>query len=793
MTLQPGSVPVQRWSWPPDVTQYDRCPDLSEAEYTELDILVRRFDAGGKSWHRRAYLRLHRLLQPLNDALDRVGASNSGKRRSNVRSTAISLLVRAMHRFHLSFWAFTQEQWLELLGTDYYAYLDYHGETANCRQHLIALSYLLGNFPDLSALGKIEYYALAKKVFGSELLEATIHSIGEELEQWGYAKRRALLYVREALPRALLANRSPRVADLTLELLETLYQSAHGLPLKQGLIMISLVLAHRAMIPQPIHWANQKREERLQNRRALQGVPTEWTQWCQHWYETSPRQHSGKISMLYRLFQAGRWLAQSHPAVTSPAQWTRELAAEYVAMVDQMTVGQWSQPGHMYADKMGKPVLASTKASTLGAMRVFFKDCQEWGWIPRTFSPERSFATPRFIRAKIGPNPRVIADESWAKLLWAGLNLTEADIPAGIYAGENRQRGLFYPTAMVQALVMVWLFCGLRRNEILRLPVGCIRWQREALAIAGTDQVLPKDAVCFLDVPVNKTSAAFTKPVDRVVGEAIAEWERVRPGQPAALDAKTGALVHFLFSYRGRCVGPSYLNTRLIPLLCRKAGVEERDARGNITSHRARSTIASQLYNAKDPMSLMELKEWLGHHSLSSTQSYAQLSPTKLAKSFSDAGYFKRNLRTIDVLIDQEAVKSGAAATGEAWKFYDLGHGYCTYDFFDQCPHRMACARCIFYCPKGSSQALLLEGKANLLRMLQEIPLSEEERAAVEDGIEAMEKLCQRLADVPTPAGPTPKQLITSEQRKKDVISLEQIRRKKGGENKAPNEPREKG
>jgi hypothetical protein len=214
-------------------------------------------------------------------------------------------------------------------------------------------------------------------------------------------------------------------------------------------------------------------------------------------------------------------------------------------------------------------------------------------------------------------------------------------------------------------------------------------------------------------------------------------------------------------------------------MLCRKAGVEERDARGNITSHRARSTIASQLYNAKDPMSLMELKEWLGHHSLSSTQSYTQISPTKLAKSFSDADYFKRNLRTIEVLIDQDAVKSGAAAAGEPWKFYDLGHGYCTYDFFDQCPHRMACAKCSFYRPKGSSQAQLLEGKVNLQRMLQEIPLTEDERAAVEDGIKAMEKLCQHLADVPTPAGPTPKQLVTDEQKRTNVISVEQIRRKK--------------
>jgi len=38
-----------------------------------------------------------------------------------------------------------------------------------------------------------------------------------------------------------------------------------------------------------------------------------------------------------------------------------------------------------------------------------------------------------------------------------------------------------------------------------------------------------------------------------------------------------------------------------------------------------------------------------------------------------------------------------------------------------------------------------------------------EERAAAEDGIEAMEKLCQQLANVLTPAGPTPNQLVTKQ------------------------------
>lgn len=43
-----------------------------------------------------------------------------------------------------------------------------------------------------------------------------------------------------------------------------------------------------------------------------------------------------------------------------------------------------------------------------------------------------------------------------------------------------------------------------------------------------------------------------------------------------------------------------------------------------------------------------------------------------------------------------------------------------------------------------------------MLRLKQEIPLTEEERAAVDDRLEALDKLCAQLADVATPAGPTP-------------------------------------
>ncbi|MFI7345314.1 hypothetical protein ACIBSR_03485 [Streptomyces sp. NPDC049936] len=116
-------------------------------------------------------------------------------------------------------------------------------------------------------------------------------------------------------------------------------------------------------------------------------------------------------------------------------------------------------------------------------------------------------------------------------------------------------------------------------------------------------------------------------------------------------------------------------------------------------------------------------------------------------------------MRTIEVLVDRDAVTSGAAAAGQPWQHHDLGHGYCTYTFFEQCPHRMACARCDFYTPKDSSKGQLLEAKENLQKMLASIPLTDNERAAVDEGQAALDQLLERLTDVPTPAGPTPQQI----------------------------------
>ena len=333
---------------------------------------------------------------------------------------------------------------------------------------------------------------------------------------------------------------------------------------------------------------------------------------------------------------------------------------------------------------------------------------------------------------------------------------------------------------MIRAIAVVWCFAALRSDEIVRLRVGCIRWQYEDVTVPETGEILPKDAVCFLDIPVNKTMTSYTKPVHPIVGKRINEWERLRPSeQPHQVDGKTSETVPFLFSYRGVRISKAYINRCLIPYLCRKANIPEEDSRGAITSHRARATIASMLYNAKDPLDIFQLQKYLGHKRLSSTQSYLQVDPTKLATNVVKAGYLEQNLATIEVLLDQEAIMSGEAARGGDWKFYDLGHGFCANPFWAECAHRMACARCPYYRPKLATMEQLVEGKANLVRMLEFVHLTEDEKLLVTEGIELHQALIEKLADVPTPAGPTPRELEASRRPEKKVIPLKSVQRSK--------------
>jgi integrase len=777
MNPQPQSVYHHGdWRWPINLEAYDlQAAELTEAERMQLSHVLAH---PRRQITKQTKAALHRLLVPVDDILTNIQAP------PGTCFDVVRLLSLEMYRRGTAFWVWSEEEWIESICQDAAAFaLRYEQcgvkvDEARVRRSLPLIAYLLCPRLNLDVLFRfIEFTPLARKVFGKETVDQALQRLTQLLQNWGYEEvQKENQPFTGCICYLLLRNRSPYLEDLTIELLVAVAQSCTLHSVQRFLFQVSRALHALGIIEQP-----------LLDKRGLavpvvsgkdNTVSEEWLSWCERWRKQSLMRDRSTI--YYQLLKVGRWLGALHPEVTSPAQWTYELAAEFVAAANEMKVGEWIttyQQGRLKAKQQLRIGLRpNAKEKLLRTMRTFLRDCQEWHWIPTHINPHRAFRTPRSLRSLIGPNPRVVDKEFWAKILWAAMNLQEADLP--LSGG--------YPLELVRAIAVVWCFSALRSDEIMRLRVGCIRWQYEDVMIPETSALLPKDVVCFLDIPVNKTVTAYTKAVHPLVGKRINEWEQIRPReQPQGLDSTTSEIVQFLFSSRGMRVSKVYINESLIPLLCRKAGIPEQDSRGKITSHRARATIASMLYNAKEPLSIYELKEYLGHKHLASTQHYVQVDPTKLASKVATASYLEQNLATIEVLLDQDAVLSGRASRGDLWKFYDLGHGWCTNPFWADCVHRMACAKCPYYRPKDALAEQLVEGKANLMRMLEFVHLTDDEKLLVTEGIELHQELFEKLADVPTPAGPTPRELENSHPPETKVIPLKTIRRNK----KKQNEP----
>lgn len=186
------------------------------------------------------------------------------------------------------------------------------------------------------------------------------------------------------------------------------------------------------------------------------GVPWVWAQWVERWTSTTTMTHRSRLNSRAGLLKAGRWIAEEDPRAVDPTAWTRQTCAAWIAAVDRMKVGDYVVRTSSLQGCLGQPLQAESKAGLIRAVRVFFRDIQDWEWLPRRFDPTRALALPG-INALIGPRPRVIADDVWAKLLWAGLNFQGQDVPRG-------KAGLAYQLELVRAVTLTWLFAGQRSN-----------------------------------------------------------------------------------------------------------------------------------------------------------------------------------------------------------------------------------------------------------------------------------------------------------------------------------------
>jgi len=724
-------------SWPLPLTTYDRQALQSDERDVLKDLLERR-DAR-KLWFGRAQTDVARLANPVVDALKLLNT------KSSQRNELLGALLRDQLDRNRIFWTWTDEDWE----------MSYRAAAERKRQGIetsqmglfLHTAYLLGGPATFASYERFDSLRVAQLVFPSSDVTAQQQRIVDILVEHGFQASWCEKQIPRALAAIFLSQDSTDLNTISLSDLRVVHDARTGKNWQKACVRIGFALEQLALLSTGLDTTFVPQTAPYLIQGARSGIHPDWLSWVDRWAAATTCSPANRKTHYRCLLLVGRWLAREHPEVTTPEGWTRDLAVAYVAAVDRLTVGGWSHLHHKHSE--GKPLRPNSKSRYLAVVRAFFKDLQEWGWIRRRFNPQRCLAVPRTIQGLIEPNPKPVDAAVWHKLVIAALNLADGDL--------NNVQTWRYPLPMLRAVAVIWVLTALRPDEIRRLRVGCIQRQ-------STDS----GDVSLLAVPPNKLNPAYTKPVDPVVQQVVAIWERGRPETTTREDPKTGERVHYLFQNGEQHIGKRFLGEMLVPLLCRVAGVPDTDSLGRITPNRARHTVAYQLANGRDPMPLLELQAWLGHRNPDSTMHYTVRTHLELSQAVER--HTVQQTRLVTVLVDREAVTSGETTQGEPWKYYDVGHGYCTYDFFETCPHRVACARCTAYVPKDSSLPQFRQMRQNLLRMREAIPLTDEMAAAVDEGVTAVETLLARLADTPTPSGPTPRQLGSADEREVTLI-----------------------
>ncbi len=364
------------WRWPIDLTRYDRTPEFIEGEQDALAsfakthqdraVVVARAEQQGQ---------LARLIRPFRDAL----AAMEGEERLKINT--LHLYLRMCARDGRPFWAWENETWLKVLSTSQADFFTMHkpGNPTDLRQLTVGVAYLLGCFRDFQALGGIEMARLSSKVFGARVIENTFAPILAIHEQWG-SSRKEIPAFRSVIAEALLLNGSPYASDLTLAHLADVHTAMAPIPRRRAMIYcLSRILAHLGSLPQPLPHLGGLATSTYKLERE-RGIAPEWVAWVERWFQTSTRPMPLRRDMRLDLLRLGRWLALHHPEITILTDFTRELAAEVVAAVNEMKIGDFSCENlNVPLKDPGKPWSATRKHGFLGVLRRCFSEAIDWG------------------------------------------------------------------------------------------------------------------------------------------------------------------------------------------------------------------------------------------------------------------------------------------------------------------------------------------------------------------------------------------------------------------------------
>jgi hypothetical protein len=213
---------------------------------------------------------------------------------------------------------------------------------------------------------------------------APVGQVTSVLYGWGQRSPQVTRRTASLVCHALLLNRNPCLADLSEEVLQGLRTNL-TIPytLRQNVHSVHRALAALGLTSYP-------RPSARLTPPPVEGVAPSWTDWVQRWHDASTLPVRSRKDRRNQMLRMGRWLAAEHPEVEEPAQWTRELCAAWVAAVDRLHIGDFIQYDDSLRQRIGEPLMPRTKSGLLAGARQCFRDCQEWGWIPRRFDPTRA-------------------------------------------------------------------------------------------------------------------------------------------------------------------------------------------------------------------------------------------------------------------------------------------------------------------------------------------------------------------------------------------------------------------
>lgn len=617
---------------------FDRTPGLTQEEKSALANWITHIPSPPKPaipYYRLQQQKLqllHRLVDPVQEAITYCKYHDTNQK---LLYSCCALLLKEMHVRQTAMWAWDKATWVEIVGYNtqhfqdrHHAFLaDWLNVTINLRPCIMNCAYLFGEIDIHLLVTDCDIVGSAKRIFGKQqvwIAEGVLEEAFKEKTQWSYLNIAGL---SSCLCLALLRNRNPQVEKLTLPVLEQVYANPVGFAGLQPACVQLYHILRRLRIVTEAAFGFAPLELRVRK----DGLPEPLGKLLDRWLAKYQGRKSAQPHMRSLLAKMLRYVVATYPNRIMPSQWTANMARRIASAISKMRTNEWTitPPNQLPATGPGKEYAASTKAYLFSLIRSFLNDGQDYNFFTLTFEPDSAFRTPRNILNAVKPYPKALSDANWEKLEQAGMSLTQEDLLSLREQADVSAHEASYPLTLVRAIALVWLFGGLRTDEIVRLPLGCIR----PLPSPTEEEQDLWQHVCLLHVPVNKSCGEFDKPVEYYPAEAIQAWEAERPAGPQRVDETTGELVDFLFEWEGRGLIKTYLNRVLIPLLCRKAQLDMVDEKGPIRSHRARVTLATRYYKAG--LGLEELRLWLGHLSILNLRYYLDVDDDWLNQSAS--------------------------------------------------------------------------------------------------------------------------------------------------------------